>query len=127
MAGITITELTVDGTVLPTPKQEGLVFSTNKIWSSNTGRLEQTGNMAGTIVCLKRKVEISWPPLTWSQVAVIESAVSNLTNWHTLQYTDMTGTTQTMTVYFGDPRYTQYSWADGKQYVLDVQVSAIEQ
>lgn len=124
---ITVSELYVDGTQLPTPATEGITFSTNKIWSSNTGRLEQTGLLAGTIVCLKKKLEIKWPPLTWTQVNTIETAVSNMTEFHTLTYTDMTGTTTSMTVYFGDPKYTQYSWVDGMQYVMDVTVSAIEQ
>ena len=124
---ITVSELYVDGVQLPTPAVDGITFTTSKIWSSNTGRLEQTGLLAGTIVCAKKKLQIKWPPLTWSQVSTIESAVSTLTPFHTLTYTDMTGTTTSMTVYFGDPSYTQHSWVAGMQYVNDVSVSAIEQ
>lgn len=127
MPSITVSELFVDGVQLPTPAKEGIKFTVNKIWSSNTGRLEQTGILAGTIVCIKRKLEITWPSLTWSQVQTIENAVSTLTPFHTLTYTDMTGAVTSMTVYFGDPGYTQYSWADGMQWVNDVSVSAIEQ
>lgn len=127
MPSITVSELYVDGVQLPTPALEGITFTSNKIWSSNTGRLEQSGLLAGTIVTIKKKLEIKWPPLSWEQVATIENTVSTMTPFHTLTYTDMTGATTSMTVYFGDPKYTQYSWAEGRQFVLDVAVSAIEQ
>lgn len=127
MATITVSELYVDGVQLPTPAKDGITFSSNKIWSSNTGRLEQSGLIAGTIVCIKRKLEIKWNHLSWDQVSAIESAVSTLVPFHTLTFTDLHGTTTTMSVYFGDPKYTQYSWAAGMQWFDDVSVSAIEQ
>lgn len=124
---LTVKELFVNGTQLPTPKLEGLVITSNKIWSANTGRLETTGEMAGTIVAIKRKVEIKWPPLTMAEVATIETAVSNKnTPFSTLRYTDMTGTTKTVTVYFGDPSYTIHSYSQGNQRIENVAVSAIE-
>lgn len=127
MPSITVSELFVDGVQLPTPAKEGITFSSNKIWSSNTGRLEQTGLIAGTIVTIKRKLEIKWNHLNWDEVSAIEDAVSTLTPFHTLTFTDVHGITTSMTVYFGDPKYTQYSWADGARWFNDVSVSAIEQ
>ena len=120
-------ELFVNGVQLPTPKLGGIVITTNKIWSANTGRLETTGEMAGTIVATKRKVEIQWPPLTMQEVAIIETAVSSATEpFSTLRYTDMAGRTKTMTVYFGDPSYSIYSYSEGNQRIENVSVSAIE-
>ena len=120
-------ELFVNDVQLPTPKLGGLVITTNKIWSANTGRLETTGEMAGTIVAVKRKVEIRWPPLTMEQVAVIEGAVSSAGKpFSSLRYTDMTGKSTTMIVYFGDPTYSIYSYSEGIQLVDNVGVSAIE-
>lgn len=122
-----IKELYVNGTKLPTPMLGGLVMTTNKIWSANTGRLESTGEMAGTIVAIKRKVEIKWPPLSMKEVAVIENAVSNKdTPFSTLRYVDMTGKENSIQVYFGDPSYTIYSFSHGNQRVENVAVSAIE-
>jgi hypothetical protein len=43
-----------------------------------------------------------------------------------MQYTDMTGTTVTKTVYFGTPSYTWYSWA-GLERITGVTVDGIEQ
>lgn len=124
---LSVKELYVNDVMLPTPMLGGLVMTTNKIWSANTGRLESTGEMAGTIVAIKRKVEIKWPPLSMEEVAVIEAAVSDpSTPFSVLRYTDMQGKATTMQVYFGDPTYTIYSYSPGVQRIEGVSVSAIE-
>lgn len=124
---LNLRELVVNGKVMPTPAHQGVTISTNKIWSSNTGRTT-TGKMVGTIVTTKAKLEIKWPPLTEDQVAEIEAAVSDKnTPFVPVEYTDMTGETVTKTMYFGDVTYTQYSWCRGIRYITDVSVSAIEQ
>jgi len=123
---ISVKEIFVDDVQLPTPALEGLTISTNKIWSSNTGRLETSGEMVGTIVALKRKVEIKWPEMSMEEAKVIENAISAITPFHKLKYTDMTGTTTEISVYFGDPTYTVYAYSRGVQRIKGVTVSAIE-
>lgn len=123
---LTVKELFVDGVQLPTPALEGVTITTNKMWSANTGRLENSGDMAGTIVALKRKVEIKWPDLTMEKAKVIEDTVSSLTPFHTLKYTDMTGQCTEITVYFSDPPYTIYAYSEAVQRVTGAKVSAIE-
>lgn len=123
---LTLKELIVDGVQLPTPALEGLTITTNKIWSENTGRLESTGEMAGTIVATKRKLEIKWPQISMAQAKIIEDAISSTVPFHELQYTDMTGSTGTIMVYFGDISYTIYSYSPGIQRIKNAAVSAIE-
>jgi hypothetical protein len=123
---LTLKELIVDGIQLPTPALEGLTITTNKIWSANTGRLESTGEMAGTIVATKRKLEITWPDLTMESARIIEDAVSSMDPFHELRYTDMTGKTESITVYFGDINYTIYSYSEGIQWIRNAAVAAIE-
>lgn len=123
---LTVTELYVDGVQLPTPALEGLTITPNKMWSVNTGRLENSGEMVGTIVAIKHKVEIKWPDMSMTDAKVIEEAVSSMTPFHTLKYTDMTGATREMTVYFGDPTYTIYAYSPGVQRISGVKVSAVE-
>lgn len=123
---LTVKELYVDGVQLPTPKLEGLTITENKLWSANTGRLESSGEMAGTIVAIKQKLEIKWPPLNMGQVLQIRNAVSSMDPFHRLRYTDMSGEVTEMSVYFGDPSYTLYSYSEGVQRIHDVSVSAIE-
>lgn len=124
---LTIKELYIDNVQMPTPALEGVTLTRNKIWSENTGRLEQSGTMAGTITAMKWKVEIKWPPLSMAQVAVIDAAVSSQTPFHTLKFVDMAGTVREISVYFGDISYKQYSYSEGYQLIQDVSVSAIEQ
>lgn len=124
---MTVSELYINGVQMPTPALEGVTITSEKVWSANTGR-DSTGKMVGTIVGVKAKLSIKWPPLTMAQVAVIEAAVSDKSKpFVPLKYTDMTGKTVTKTVYFGTPSYTQYSWAGGLQYVTDATVDAVEQ
>lgn len=126
MADITVSELFVDGVQLPTPALDGVTITSEKVWSNNTGR-DSSGLMVGTIVAIKAKISIKWPPLTMGQVAVIEAAASDSTKpFVSMKYTDMTGETVTKTVYFGTPTYSQYSWSPSLQYVKDVSVNAIE-
>ncbi len=120
-----ISSLKINGVTMPTPALQGVTLSSNKVWSADTGRTS-SGKMVGTLVAVKAKIEIKWPPLTFAQVALIEAAVSG-DAFVPVQYTDMSGTTVTKTMYFGTPSYTQYSWCDGVCYVTDVSVDGVEQ
>lgn len=123
MANIVISDLIVGGVHLPTPASKGVTLSRNKVWSANTGR-NTSGNMTGTLIGIKTKLEVKWPPLSMTQYGVIEAAVS--ADFASVTYTDSGGATTTKTMYFGDLTGTQYSWANGIQYMTDVSVSMIE-
>ena len=124
---LTVKELYIDGVQVCTPRVgNGLTISENKIWSANTGRLENTGEMAGTIVAIKQKIDIKWPEMSMEECAEIHALISSLSPFHTLKYTDMTGSVQELSVYFGDPTYTINAYSEGVQRVKDVAVSAIE-
>lgn len=118
--------LIMDGITMPTPKYNGFKISKNKIWSRNTGR-NDFGDMVGTIIKIKRKVEITFPPLTVQQTALLDSVVSSISPYHSLSYTDETGNITTMTVYFNDPIYPILGTnINGKQINDGVGVNAIE-
>lgn len=122
----TISDLYINGTAMPTPALNGVTISREKIWSAATGR-SSSGKMLGTIIAVKTTLKIKWPPLTMAQAAVIEAAVSSGTEFFPVRFTDAGGTTRTLTMYAGTPTYTQYSWANGTQYVVDASVDLIEQ
>lgn len=127
MAGITVTDLTINGVAMPQPALEGVTISTEKVWSANTGRTA-SGKMVGSIIAKKTTIKIKWPVLTPEQVSIIENAVSDLSQpFVPVQYTDMCGNRVSKTVYFGTPSYTVYSWADGLKLVKDTSVDGIEQ
>ena len=123
---LSVKELYIDGVQMPTPKLGGLTITPNKMWSANTGRLESSGEMVGTIVAIKHKISIKWPDLTMEQIGTIEAAISSRTAFHELQYTDMTGQVATLQVYFGDPTYTIYSYSEDIRWIRDAAVDAIE-
>ena len=57
----------------------GYTYSRNKIWSKNTGRNDY-GEMVGTIVDIKDKVELQLPPLTGEQALILDNVVSDIDN-----------------------------------------------
>ena len=123
MPNLVISDLTVNGVRLPTPANKGVTISHNKVWSANTGR-DSSGAMVGTLLSIKTKLEVKWPPLSMTQFALIQEAVS--ADFAPVTFTDSSGATVTKTMYFGDLTGNQFSWADGIQYVTDVGVSMIE-
>lgn len=124
---LTVSDLKINGQVMPAPKVGGMKIKPEKIWPKNTGRSAAT-TMLGTILSIKNTVEISWPPLTVEQVIDIESVVSNPElPFVPMSYTDQTGRPHTMNVYFGTPSYSCFDWINGQWMVTDAAVSGIEQ
>lgn len=113
--------------LMPEPKLNGFKISKNKIWSKNTGRNDK-GNMIGTLIAIKRKLEVEWPILTSAQVKTIDSVVSDRNNpFVTVEYISEAGVTTTMTVYFGDVVYPIYRTKEnGEQIIIGCGISAIE-
>lgn len=123
MSNLVISDLIVGGVHLPTPAHKGVTISHNKVWSANTGR-DSSGGMVGTLLSIKTKLEVKWPPLSMSQYALIQEAVS--ADFADVTFTDLSGDSVTKTMYFGDLAGNQFSWANGVQYVTDAAVSMIE-
>lgn len=123
---ITMKKLIVDGVSLPTPQLDGVTHSFNKMWSANTGRLESSGEMVGTIVAVKEKFEIMWPDLSPEQARIIENAVAGAKAFHTMKYADYLDAEHELTVYFGDFTYDLRYNAVGRKTVRNAQISAIE-
>lgn len=119
--------LKFDGIEMPTPKFNGFKISKNKIWSKNTGR-NGNGDMVGTIIAVKRKVEITWPILEAGQISLIDNIVSNPnTPYHQVQYTDESGNVTEITAYFNDASYPILSVnLNGKQLLEGVGINGIE-
>lgn len=124
---LTVSDLIVNGVVLPAPKVGGMAIKQEKVWSANTERTADA-TAVGTIIAIKTTVEISWPPLTPEEVAQIESVVSNKElPFAPMSFTDQTGKKHQMNVYFGTPAYSAFDRINGQWMVTDAKVSAIEQ
>lgn len=119
-------ELIFDGEVMPMPKLEGITVSQEKIWSKNTGRTANL-QMVGDIKGIKKTIRFEWAILSPSQAALIDSKISNPAKpFVPIVFTDQFGIRRSTTVYFGTPTYKIYSYIDGKRYITNVTVDAIE-
>ena len=119
--------LKFNGKTIPNPS--GFTISKNKIWSENTRR-NDLGDMVGTIIAIKRKVEITWNYLTSEQIALIDSVVSDISKpFTTVEYTDDTKypvSTTTINAYFGDGVYPIHDRINGVAKFTGIKVSGIE-
>ena len=104
-------ELYIDGVKMPTLKLNGLTYKKEKIWSKNTGRVSN-GDMKGDVIARKFTLSCQWPPLTRSQLAVIDKAIDPA--FIKVEFRDP-GTNNKLekTFYAGTPTYPVYSYAKG--------------
>ena len=105
----------------------GYTISRNKIWSRNTGRNDY-GDMVGTIIAIKNKVEIQLVPLTPAQAGVLDAVVSDIDNpFPTAEILFVDGTRKQITIYTGDISYPWLSTSlGGGGLITGVKLSAIE-
>ena len=113
--------LKIGNTDLPTPKSVN--YSRNKIWSQNTGRLDN-GYFVGELIAIKKKYEVTFPALSTSDLATVRAAIN--TDFATVTITNAEGGTDTVTAYFGDLTVESYSWRNVLQYAINATVSIIE-
>lgn len=99
-----INAVEIEGTVFPVA-YNGYNYSRNKIWSKNTGRNDY-GEMVGTIVAIKDKIELQLPPITGEQAKVLDDVVSDIDNpYPTAKVLFLGGEQKEMTIYTGDITY----------------------
>ena len=115
--------LTIDNTSLPAPKNVN--YSLNKLWSQNAGRLDN-GYFVGDLVATKKKYEVTFPPLSTSDLATVRAAVNPASGFASVTITNAEGGTDTVSAYFGDLTVESYSWHSGIQYAINATVSIIE-
>lgn len=89
--------LKVNGITLPEPKS--MTPEHNKLWSTNTGRLD-SGYFVGDLIAIKRKLNITWGPCTADDARMIKNAVNQ--QFVTIEYTGEDGTDQSGEFYWGD-------------------------
>ena len=113
--------LKISGSDMPTPKS--VTYSQNKLWSQNTGRLD-SGYFVGELIAVKKKYEVTFPPLTTLQLSAVRAAVN--ADFAAVEITNAEGGTDTVTAYFGDLTVEAYSWRNGIKYAINACVSIIE-
>lgn len=106
---------------MPTPKN--VLYSQNKLWSQNTGRLDN-GYFVGDLIAVKKKYEVTFPPLTPTDLQHVREAINQ--DFASIKITNAEGGTDEITAYFGDLNVESYSWHNGINYAINATVSMIE-
>lgn len=121
-----IKALIINGVEFPV-KYDGYTLSRNKIWSTNTGR-NNAGNMVGTILAIKDKVEVELVPITPQKAQILDNVLSDINNpFPTAKVLYLNGIEKEMTIYTGDVSYHWLSQAIGEDgLITGVKVSCIE-
>lgn len=89
-----------NGSYITLPEPKALTTEYNKIWSSNTGRLD-SGYFVGDLVAIKRKLDISWGPMNRTDAQKVLTAVNS--KFVTIQYNNETSATPVQgEFYWGD-------------------------
>lgn len=118
--------LIIDGVEFPV-KCGGYNFSRNKIWSKNTGRTE-SGDMVGTIIAIKNKIEIELIPISPEQADILDEKISDADNpFRKVKYLALNGTQKEMDAYFGDVTYPWLSSRINGGIINGVKISIIQQ
>ena len=115
--------------LMPEPAHKGITVTDETIWASNTGRA-QNGTMVGDIVAAKKTVEVTWPPLSFSDSQKLRNAIVNAGPFFTIYYPDFSSDVasyESLTVYASNLPRTLYSIANGLRYHMGVSVTFIEQ
>lgn len=87
----------VNSVVLPEP--QSLTTEHNKIWSSNTGRLD-SGYFVGDLIAIKRKLNIRWGAMKAEDAQKVIDAVGQ--QFTVIEYTAEDGTEKSGDFYWGD-------------------------
>ena len=117
----TTTGLKVGSVDLPTPKS--VKYSSNKLWSQNTGRLD-SGYFVGDLIGIKRKYEVVFPPLSTTELSTVRTALN--VDFAAVEIKETDGNVATLNAYFGDLNVEAYSWKNGIQYAINASISIIE-
>ena len=122
----TVNALIINGVEFPV-KSDGYTLSRNKIWSSNTGR-NNAGNMVGTILAIKNKVEVELVPISPEKAQILDNVISDINNpFPIAKVLYLNGVEKEMTIYTGDASYHWLSQAVGKNgMITGVKLSCIE-
>lgn len=116
--------LIIDGVTMPEPKHEGLTLSREKIWSKNTGR-GSDGTMNGDVVARKWSLKVEWPPLTESELKILNNAINPA--FVSVKFIEPgSGKLVEKEMYAGTPSYPVYSYASGLPRYVGVGVTLIE-
>ena len=118
--------LKINGVQMPTPKASGFNVTEEKIWSKNTKR-NNKGKMIGTIIAIKKTIDIEWNMLTYNQVKKINNETSDIGKpFVNVYFNDGNGWEFSAECYFGSVAMPVYGTYNGVTRIEGYKISAVE-
>lgn len=118
--------LKLNNKLMPSPKLEGITFAHEKIWSSGTKRTSSC-KMVGDIKGIKDTLSIEFPPLSKSDIDLLNSVLSNKSlPFFSCEVYDGENSFKGK-VYAGTPSYKLYSTVDGIRAYTGYKIELVEQ
>lgn len=111
--------VTVDGVQLPPMAENGLTYTPHKLWASNSGRNNNTGEFVGDIIAIKYELQLSWEDIGDKEFAIIDRAVNSMKPTFAVTFCPSAEVGYiTREFYAGDPQYPVKKWRkeDGTLY-----------
>lgn len=112
------------------PAKGGVQITDEPVWGENTARDVNTGKMMGDIKAWKKTVQITWGPMTFSEVNQILDLikVTGSSPFYNIKYNDTSATNETeITVYSGNLQRTVESISSAYRRQTGVTITFIEQ
>lgn len=122
--------LYIKGTKVKEPAKGGVQITDEPVWGENTARDVNTGKMMGDIKAWKKTVQITWGPMTFSEVNQILDLikVTGSSPFYNIKYNDTSATNETeITVYSGNLQRTVESISSAYRRQTGVTITFIEQ
>ena len=111
---------------MPAPAHGGLAIADEPVWSSNTGR-GANGVMTGDIVDWKTTIDLTMPPLSFSDAKLLRDTLKEAGAFFKVRYRDFSASAwEEKTVYTANIPRTMYSLANGIRYHTGVKVQLVE-
>ena len=125
--------LYIRGIKVKEPAKDGVQITDEPVWGENTARDVNTATMLGDIKAWKKTVQITWPPMTFSEANTILDAlkVTGSNPFYHLEYNDSSAVNDRehltdIVVYSGNLQRTVASIASAYQRQTGVTVTFIE-
>lgn len=121
-----LSDIEINGGLLPVLDNGGYIVTANKIWSENTGRSTINGDLTGDIIAIKITLDLKWTALKDDELQQLIDCFSNL-NYSFFNVTYCyNGAERTGSFYASDLTYTLSECINGTPIYTDISVSLIE-
>lgn len=121
------TILKINGCVPPTPDENGIIITSEKLWSEDTGR-SSSGLLVGDLIAIKTTIEIHWHKMKGADVDLLDKAINDINApFFEVEYYNQNGVYSKGTFYSASTTYNQRSYTKDGIVYSELVVKLVEQ